>query len=96
MRIIRCSVVMRRASPAGVIGRGLPSVRNSIGAQSRGYLRQQITHSIHVMNAGCDPLVWTIAAIKHGPSEVLIEAFDDCKISAKGFESMSTSDIELR
>ena len=59
-----------------------------------GHLRQQIANTIHIVQTGCDPLVGALAAINHGPYKVLIEACDYLQISAKGFESMSTPDIE--
>lgn len=60
------------------------------------HLCQQIANTIHIVQTGCDPLVGAPAAINHGPYEVLIEACDYLQISAKGFESVSTPDIEAR
>ena len=60
------------------------------------HLRQQIANTIHIVQTGCDPLIKPLAAINHGPYEVLIEASDYLQIFAKGFESMATPDIEAR
>ena len=60
------------------------------------HLSQQIANAIHIMQTGRDPLVRALATIKHGPYKVLIEAFDYLQIFAKGFESMTTPDIEVR
>ena len=60
------------------------------------HLRQQIANTIHMMQTGCDPLVGALAAVNHGPYEILIEASDYFQISAKGFESMAAPNIEVR
>lgn len=60
------------------------------------HLCQQIANTIHIVQTGCDPLVGALAAINHGPYEGSIEGRGYLQISAKGFESMSTPDIEAR
>ncbi|MEO6321987.1 MAG: hypothetical protein ABIR56_14960 [Polaromonas sp.] len=61
-----------------------------------GHFGQKIANTIHIMQAGCNPLVGAFAAINHGPYKVLIKTSGYLQIIAKGFESMSTPYIEVR
>ena len=58
------------------------------------HLGQQIADSIHMVEAGNDPLINPFTAINDGPNTVQVVCSNELQIFAEGFKPMATPNIK--